>query len=617
MNQPIPPGTRWYQPDVAQGEQDAKQRALQLISETSAIETRQSSWHELNLWNATLYSNRELAGFRWGELIADRELWPTNLRTENIIEEIGDAMLSKASSSPLKPTLVPHGMSLKTERAVRELDNFLFGVWRQTHSEEECIKMFLDAFVSGVGCVRVAYDRDSKRLHVETVFFDNIIVDNRECANRAHPRTYRIRQVMPKAVVEARYGKQLGAQGTYVDFRDIGEGWVVVVEAWRLPDSKGEGGWHSVACTDQMLFEEEYKHSWVPLVFFHWSDIVSGWFGKSGVEQLVPYQNRQNSLNDAIELSQDIVCRPRLLLNANSMIDINQWDNEAGRFLLYAGMKPEPFNWETNLQELYQERERNRSGAYSHVGMSEMYANADVPQGVRMDSSAGIREFRNMEDSRHLRLWTKFEKARLDVARTILRVLSVTPGADAYTSVYHPGASKIHAKSIPYEAVKTLTSEDYSWTLEAIPLSAMSPAARRELIRDWSSRQLIDSSEARRMEGNPNLERNEALEMAGTDDIVRHLNLLEDGEYEAPTELTDITLGIERVTANYHRLHNYEDVEQLVFNNHIKWLGAAKSVSVSIQAAQQPPAQPAFAPTQGQPGTSAVSTRATVPQAMA
>ena len=63
-----------------------------------------------------------------------------------------------------------------------------------------------------------------------------------------------------------------------------------------------------------------------------------------------------------------------------------------------------------------------------------------------MDSSAAVREVRNMEDARHLRLWTNFEMARLDVSRKQLLMLSIHPKADALTSVYHPAKSKKHAK---------------------------------------------------------------------------------------------------------------------------------------------------------------------------
>lgn len=592
----------WWVPNPKDKEDGAK-RAAAVIAECASIEQHQHAWHELGLWNATLYSNRELVGFNWGQTgDAAKELWPTNLHTENIIEEIGDAMLSKASSSPLKPALVPHGKSWKTERAVRLLDQFLFGVWRQTMSEDACVRAFLDAYISCVGCVMDVYDADTNTLSTEPVFFDSIVIDNRECLNRQAPRTHRIRRVLPRASIESKYKKQLGKRPEYVKYREVGHGYEVIVEVWRLPDADGTNGRHCVSSCGVLLVDEEWTETWVPLEYFQWKDRLSGFFCQSGVEQLVPYQVRQNSLNDAIEESQDIACRPRMKIHANAQIDLSQWDSVAGRFVMWSGSEPMPLVWPTNLQELYQERERNKQSAFSHVAMSEMFANADLPQQVRLDSSAGVREMRNMEDARHLRSWTRFEDFRLRVAKMHLRVLGAHSGASAYTAVYHPARAHAAAKRIPYEAVKVLNDDQFSWSLEATPLSQQTPAARRETLRDWVSRGLMDDAQAHRMMTNPNIEREEDMEMASYDDILRHIDLMEEGNYEPPTELTNLTYGIRKVTSNLHRLRNYEDVDSDVIENHIKWIVKGVTITQMAVAAQQPAA---FQPTQGMPGTSA------------
>lgn len=577
-----------------------KQRAMHLLDECASIEQRQHSHHELNLWLSTLYANRVIPAFRWGDLVADQEFWPADLRTEDLVFAIGEAMVSKACSSPIKPTPVPHGQSWKTERAVRELDSFLLGVTRQTKAEVAAIGAFRDAYVANEGWIRAGYDKKKKSLHVENIFFDNVIIDARECANRAAPRTYYIRQVLPREAVEHLYGVELGRGRRYQVDRTPADGWVVIVEAYRLD------GRHVVACCDQLLVDEPWKHEWVPLVMFNWNTPLAGTSGRSGVELMVPYQVIQNDLNDAIKKSQDIRCVPRLLQHAGSNIDVQHWDNEAGRILMYSGVAPQPFTWDTELTELYQERERNFARAYSAMGLSEMFGNADMPNQVRLDSSAGLREARNMEDARHLDLWTRFQEFRLEITKTILRVLAHEPTADAFTSRYVPGGAKASAKNIPWEAVKHLTEDEFSWTLEAVPLSQMSPAARRELVRDWTSRGLLtDQEEARRMLGDPNLERIEDLELAAADDISRHISLLEDGDFEEPTELTNITLGVKKVQANYHRLKNYSDVKTEVLQNHIAWI--VKAVSIQ-QAAVQPPQQlTAFSPTQGVAGTSAAT----------
>ena len=598
---------KWYDEPDPSAYDNESQRAEDLLQETAAIEQRQSNWYHLNRWNALLLTNRDLPGFAWG-CSYQADMGPVDLRSENLIESIGESMLSKAASSPLKPTPVPTGRSYKVERAIRELDQFQFGVWRQAHAEEAAIQGYLDSYTAGIGCVRVGFDRQKKELRNESVFFDNLVIDDREAANRTAPRTYRIRQVVPICGIEALYGVELEKrQKRYHMERDVGEGYEVLVEAWRLPGPDGTGGCHMVAACGRVLLREEWKHSWVPLAFFHWQDPISGFHPKSGVEQLIPYQLRQNGLNDSIELQQDIACKLRILVHANSSIDTSQWDNEAGRMLMYAGIKPEPFVWPTNLAELYQERRENRSSAFSFMGVSEAFGQADLPSQVRADSSAGMREMYNAEDRRHLRRWSRYQDFRLEIAKLNLLVLSTEEGADAYSVVYAPHGRRASGKRIPYEAVKTLTQDQYSWHFEATPLSALQPGAERELLRDWSSRGMGDGGEEHRMVGVPNLYRLEELEMASYDDILRHLEIMEDGGYEAPTEITNLTYGTKKVTANLLRLRRYDDVPPEVIENHYAWILTAQSIQQAAVAPQAPQLTP-MQPTQGMLGTSAAIT---------
>ncbi len=609
------PSPFWFEPNK-EDPQDEMNRAVALINETSAIETRQSTWHDLNLWNATLYTNRQLSGMRWGAVQAESEMFPTSLRSENLIEEIGSALLSKASSSPLKPTPVPTGMNYKVERAVRVLDRFVTAAWRHVRAEDAAVEAFLDAFISGIGAVRIAWDTDSASLTAESVFFDNIVVDNRESNNRQNPRHYRIRQVVPRSVIEARYpDKALAEQAKYVDRRDVAADWVVVVEAWRLPSSKSPGR-HTIACCGRLLVDEAWAHNWVPLTFFKWEDNVSGFFGRSGVEMLVPFQIIMNELNEDIRSGQDVACRPRMLFHTGSNIDFSQWDTEVGRLLGWSGtesMRPMPLVWPTNMQELYSERDRTRQAAHMYMGLSTFSTQMEGMPGFRADSSMGVREFRNMEDARHLRRWTRFEAFRLDIAKLMMQVLGASKGADEYTVNYKRG--RIPAASIPYKEIKILTETDYEWQMDASPMNMTSPAASREIVRDWASRGQMDTNEGKRSVGVPNLNRIDDLEMASYDDILRHLDMLEEGKMEKPDELTNLTYGIPRVTQNMHRLKWMEfdspRQKKKVLDDHYSWI--LEGLAIQTGAAQQQqmyagmegPA--AFSPMQGMPGTNATT----------
>jgi hypothetical protein len=600
---------KWWDANVPAGvipQEHQRDRAAALLAETSAIETRQGSWHEFNLWNSTLFYNRELPAFRWGNLAADQELFPANLRTENLVESIGEAMLSKACSQPLIPSPVPHGESYTAKKAVEKLQKFIAATWRQTEAENAAVQSFLDAYVSSIGAVEVIYDNET--LSVEPIFFDNLIIDNRECTNRAPPRTVRKRVALPRAAVEARYGEfanDMGEQNrNYVDYREVGQDWVILVEAWRRPDHSGKGGRHTIVCCNCILQDEEWKEDWLPVVFFNWADPGSGFFGKSGVEQCIPYQVMQNELNDAIKQTIDICCRPRILAHANSNIDINQWDNEFGRILGYTGTEPKPFIWPTEINELLQERERNRAATYSYFGLSEMSANADLPSQVRLDSSAGVREFRNMEDARHLRLWTRFEQFRLTIAHRFLDVLGRAGSKASKFKASYLGGPRSSAKMISYDDIKEIQKEQYTWTLEAVPLSSQSPAARRETLMAWQAQGKIKPTDDVAMIGNPDLERIDEQEMAGVDDIKRYMELMETGDYESPAEYTNFVWGIPEVVANLKRLKRFkEGVHPEAIALHERWvLEALNTQKSAIAAMQQQMPPPGFDPNQGVQG---------------
>ena len=589
----------------------SRDKAAIIMNETEAIETRQFQWYELNLFNAALYTGRQLVGFRWGAEDVDvGELMPVNMRTENIIENVGQTMLAKAASSPLRPTLVPHGASWHTAKNVKLADKFVFGMWRQTDAENKALQMFNDSYTTGLGALQVTYSKHSKLLSVDSVFFDNIVIDNRECVNRAMPKTYRIRKPVHKTALEKLYKKSLKKSGkTYMPKRARGKDWEIVIELWRLPDDEKKGGYHAIIGCNEVLFEEEWNEDFVPLVFHHWTDRLSGFFVKGGVEQVIPYQLTQNELNESIRKAQKIGCHPAVMAPASTQFDWSQWDSEnVGGILLYHGMEPKDLKISTNLAELYQERERNKAAAYSHMGLNEMFAMGDIAPQVRMDSSAGIREVRNMEDARHLRLWKSYEDARLNLAKTMMKVVAASKDK-GFFSVYKPYAATTNGQKIAYEAICELTEDAYTWEMAPASLAQQSPAARRETLRDWKSRSEANTSGGE-MTTNPDLERIERATIAEEEDIQRHIEILESGKFEAPDELTGLSKGMMMVRENYHVLLRYEDLKpnDPIILNHRRWLVTAAARVASMMPPTPQPGMTPYQPTQGVPGTSAAMT---------
>lgn len=579
-------------------EQLEERRARHLVAETAAIEQRQRSLHELNLWNATLYSNRQLQGFFWGaNQMAQESAWtPSNLITENLVLSIGDAMLSRAATSPTRVVPTPRGADFETYQTVRKLDRWLSGMWRELEVEDLHLAMFLDAFISGHSVIRYDWDPDKKKLCANRVFFDNLVVDNAECTNASEPRTVRIRQILPQCEVEERYettfSKEELARG-YTNYRAVGEGWVPVVEAWR----KGPEGRHTVACCGKLLVDEPWEEDWTPLVMFFWSPWQAGFYRASGVEQVVPYQVRLNEINEVIRDAQDLMARPRILVHTGSNVDVNAIDNLIGRIIKYTGVKPEALTWDAISGELYNERDRLVRSCFEFFGMSQMTAQAQLPSGVRLDSSAAVREFRVQEDQRFLHLWRRFEALRIHSARTMIRVMTKYNGTG---KTYWSMGTKGFGEEIDWEDVKELDENCYIWSLEPASLATQSPAARMDTLNTWVANQWITPERAGVLSGNPDLEGVMAMETATQDDIKGAVEEMEKGNYEPPDPTQNLVFGVPFVTTNLARLRRMtaSDPAKLATARelHIRWLRAALAITNPVTDAEESSMAPA-APT--------------------
>jgi hypothetical protein len=589
----------WYVPEppagsVVSGEDYDRARAEALIDECAAIENRQHSVHQLNLWNATLYSNRLLTGFTWGaHETADHDLTPCNLITENLVLSIGDAMLSRAASSPTRVKPTPRGASWNTYTLVKKLDRWLSGVWRDLQIEELLLQVFLDAYIAGTGTLRIGYDPHKKKLCAERVFFDNVIIDNSECSNTDKPRTERVRQVVPAESVEERYGIKFTDEERskqYSDRRVMGKGWVPVVEAWRLPGADGSPGRHTVACCGHLLLDEPWTRETSDLVHFHWARRTTGWYRGGGVEQVVPYQVRLNEVNEVIRDAQDLMARPRILVHSGSNIDINAITNEVGRIVRYSGIEPKALTWDAVSGELYNERDRQVRSCFEFFGMSQMTAQAQLPSGVRLDSSAAVREFRVQEDQRFLDLWRRFEQARIDCAATAIDVMTNVRGD--HETTWRAGGRWI-VDRIKWSDVKEITKDDITWSLEAVSLVDQAPGARLDTLNTWVAQGYIDPIRAGVMSGIPDLEAAQDLETAESDDIKRVLNDLEEGEYDPPDPTQNLNLGITSCKVNLARIRGYDDVPEKVTRVHLQWMRQALAL---VQSAVEQPAPPPAPP---------------------
>ena len=204
-----------------------------------------------------------------------------------------------------------------------------------------------DSCIFGTGCVKI-FEEDNN-IKAERVFIDEIKVDDVE-SYYADPRQMHQTKFIHKDVLKSMFPKDasfiedaVSAEDTYGTSRGSRTyDMVTVIESWHLPSKKDAGdGRHTISISNRTLFDEEYKKSYFPFIFFRWSDRPLGFFGQGLSEQLQGLQMEINKILRTIQVSMHLVSVPKLLVEASSKIVTAHLNNKIGGIIKYAGAPPQ------------------------------------------------------------------------------------------------------------------------------------------------------------------------------------------------------------------------------------------------------------------------------------
>lgn len=600
----------WWEPFDAR-EADAsrediqKARANSLINTARALENVQREVHEQNLFAAQLYSNRELASFDWGNAALYRaSMSPIQRAGENLVLMVVDTLVAQVGKNKPKARPQTRGASWKLRKAAKKLDKFLYGEFIRNRVYEEGKRIFRDATIFGFGALHVCVD-DGK-LHVERVFPDELLVDQMEVVAAGKARHFYRRRVLPVEVVASTYYsdsydeaverlRSISRSTDYLEYRSVGDGYVVVVEGWQLALS-GKPGRHVIGVMNELIVDEPYTLEVPPFAIYHWQAPLSGFYAPSAVEQCLPYQIRLNEINDVIRDAQDLMGRPRILVAEGSRVNPYEVDNMVARFIKYTGIKPEAVTWPAISAELYNERDRQVRICLEQFGISNMASKAQVPEATRFDSSAAFREFNAIQDDRLADPAQRYERFYLDLAELMIRTLRAS-GANPKT-VWSMGGSKgkaglvetIHWKDID------LDEDAYVLQLEATSVFDSTPSAIRDELEKQLAMGLITPEQYRLELSSPDDQAELSLQAAAAADIRRVIGLLEDGKVESPNPVQDLVNGVTMVSLAYLDMSKYEDEDdasreeiEKIKSNMLDWLVEARNI---LEAGSENPNAP-------------------------
>lgn len=594
---------RWWEP--AKDPKDPLEeiaRAASLIETVRGLEDKQREVHEQNLWNGRLYSNRELAAFDWGQGNFSRaSLSPVSTLGENLVLQVVDTMVTQVGKNRPKVTPVTHDGSFTLKKQAQRLDRWLYGEFVRNRVYQKAKRVFRDTCIYGIGSLLVHFN--GKRLEIERVFSDEVIVDQEEAARcGGTPRHRYRRRVLPLDEVAKTFkvdAKYLRAacerQSEWTSYRSPADGYIVVAEAWRAALGDDVGCYMAV-CNGKVLKETPWKHEWLPWVDLQYQEPQAGFYCPGAVEIALHYQVRLNEINEVIRDAQDLMSRPRLLVAEGSRVNPHEIDNLVARIIKYAGIKPEAVTWPAIPVELYQERDRVVRTCFEQFGLGQLVSQARLPGQARLDSSAALREATSLTDDRLSDLAQRFEEMFLALGETMVRVMAAC--GEGYETVWTTGGRKARREVIDWSEID-LDENAYTLTLEASSVFSMTPAARRDTLESWLAEQKISPEEYRRLLAHPDLEGEMSLQAAAAEDIDRVIELLEDEKYETPTEEQDLVQGVQRVTLACLRIRKYEEYEAgdlvTVESNMIKWLSMARAILE--KGTEQPPQAPPMGPT--------------------
>lgn len=570
----------WWEACDEDDEFIEKQRAGSLLSCAQALETSQREIHEQNLLASQLYSNRELAAFDWGNgMLTRASMAPVSRTSENIVVRLVDTLVSQIGKNRPKPKPVARGASFTVRNDIRKLDKFLYGEWQRSKLYSHTKRTFRDSCIFSFGCTKIEVEDDDvhgARVRYERVFPDEILVDQMELVATGKIRHFYRRRVLPVEVVAATYGvdeddlKSNASQGfQYLDYRPVGAGWVVVIEGYQT-----NGRW-MVATPDKVLAEGDWPHDWLPYVFYHYNDPVSGFYPPSVVEQCLPYQIRLNEVNEIIRDAQDLMARPRIFVAEGSRVNPMELDNVVGRIIKYTGLKPEAITWDAVNAELYNERERLIAQCLEQFGVSALASSVTPPPGARFDSSPALREYNSIQDDRLADPSQRWEEYHMEIAERTIDVIAAS-GKKPKT-VWYAGWKQSKAEEIEWDDILA-DKNSFVMTMEAVSLFNMSPASARDELEKQLAMGLITPEQYRLEMSDMDHEGAYTLAAAAAQDLNRVQELLESGEFEGPTKEQDLVNGVTQMTLALLNLRKYDDVPEQVELNFINWITLAQAI---------------------------------------
>lgn len=474
-----------------------------------------------------------------------------NFPRRNVIYSACDTLENRLGTTRPFVQTTPRETSFKVRSLCRDVDAFLDGQFTSLKIYDLTRMIFRDAFIWGMGFLKVTADENGKDIIAERVMPDEILVD--ELATVVAP---------PRFMAQRRYVSRYDAMAAWGDLSaDIARAirmapsafigvsnassscdMICLLEGWKLPDADGGGGLHCLTVANTCITYEGWKHNRFPFAIARWSPQTMGFWSTGGAFAMSPAQNEINVKWEQILDAQRAVAYPRWLAQKGTGVTAKSMGARPGAVHFFTGEKPTAIVPLAANAEMYQDAANWENFAYSLVGLTQQQAQGSKQGGI--NSGTAIRLMVDVEDQRNKSRLIMLEDLVTEVADLILLAAEETSPRVV-----------VGDRTLSWaEITKKITRNKYN--VKAFPVSGLpsTPEGKEQQISEWYADGVIDRRAYFRLQQMPDVVQFARLTTA-TDDLVEDTldRIVEHEEFYAPEPTyDDFSAVIEQTKARYN-----------------------------------------------------------------
>lgn len=547
------------------------QLAAELCATAAYLKTHQTYRLRQLAVDVRLYSGLSVysyAGANTSKMDRTKTL-PDDRPTFNLIQVCVDTLVSRIGQHEPQPKFLTDGGDYRQRHLAQQLNQFILGEFYQTKAYDKAKKAFRDGLVMGAGALKV-YEGDDDKVAIDRVLVTDLYVDDNDSLNGQPQQLIQLKLVDRDKLLSKHPKEKKIIEGTPQSYPDNAPNTgrttadqVMVVEAWRLPsgdDPEAPGyipGRHTIATLNGVIFDEPWKKTKFPFVFFNYADPFLGYWGQGIATRLFGTQLALNRILYTITRAITLVGVPRVFIEQNSKVVKAHNNNEVGVMITYAGTKPSYEVAPCNAPELYQERDKLIDYGMRQEGVSNMQATGQKPGGL--NSGEAIRSYDDVNSDRSAETSKKYDQMFIDLAYLVTdTAMDIAKRTGSYQTVY---PNKDGTKEIDLPKMGFIKDP---FIIQCFNESSLprTPAGRIATVTEQVQAGMLTIKEGRRLMRFPDLEQNEKLDNASEERIFKILDkIVEDGEYTPPDMFMDLELATTLVV-QYLNLYLAADLEE-------------------------------------------------------